>query len=89
LRYTSQDILLAALLELSCQQDFIQDVVCLGEREDDVELANIAVVLVHLFDIPMDDLEGDQLVVFRGAAGDEEERGISTIYYLCVYSSSQ
>jgi hypothetical protein len=54
------------------------------EVEDDVELADVAVVLVHLLDVAVDDFERDQLIVGRVAAGDEEERGISAIYNLGV-----
>lgn len=79
LTYAPEDILLAAFLHLSRQQEFVQNEVCLLEIEDDVELANIAVVLVHLFHVAMDGLEGDQFVVGRSASGDEEEGGIATV----------
>lgn len=55
------------------------------EVEDDVELAHVAVVLVHLLDVAVDNLEGDQLIVGGVAAGDEEERGVSAIYDLGVW----
>ena len=55
------------------------------EVEDDVELADVAVILVHLLDVAVDDFERDQLIVGRVAAGDEEERGISAIYDLGVW----
>ena len=79
LRDAAQNILFAALLQFSCQQELVQNVIGLGEGEDDVELADVAVVLVHLFDVSVDDLERDQFVVVRGAAGDEEQRGISAV----------
>ena len=79
LRDAAQNVLFAALLQLSCQQELVQNVIGFGEREDDVELADVAVVLVHLFDVSVDDLEGDQFVVVRGAAGDEEQRGVSAV----------
>lgn len=59
LRDAPQDVLFAALLELSRQQEFVQYVVCLGKGEDDVELADVAVVLVHLFDVAVDYFERD------------------------------
>lgn len=74
-----EHILLAALLHLAGDQQFIKDEVCLLEVEDDVQLADIAVVFIHLFDITVDDLEGDQLVVGVVRGGDEEERGIATV----------
>jgi uncharacterized membrane protein len=76
---TPQDVLLAALLHLARQQQFIQDEVRLLEIENDIQLAYVAVVLVHLLDISVHDLKGDQLVIGRGASGDEEERGISAV----------
>lgn len=85
LRYATQDVLLAAFLQFSSQKQFVQDIVGLREREDDVQFADIAVILVHLLDVSVDDFESDQLVVFGRASGNEEEGGISTIYYLGVY----
>lgn len=76
---TPQDILFAALLQLAGQQQLVENVVGLGEGEDDIKLADVAVVLVHLLDVAVDDLEGDQLVVVRGAAGDEEERSVAAV----------
>lgn len=81
----AKNILFTRFLQLAGEEDFVEDIVCLGEREDDVELANVAVVLVHLFDISVDNFEGDQLVIFGGASGDEEERCISAIDNLCIY----
>ena len=59
LGYAAQHILLAAFLELSRQQELVEDVVGLGEGEYDVELADVAVVLVHLLDVSVDDFEAD------------------------------
>ena len=61
------------------------NVVRLGERENDVELADVAVVLVHLLDVAVDDLERDQLVVVGGAPGNKEERSIATVDDLGIY----
>lgn len=60
------------------------------EVENDVELADVAVVLVHLFDVSMNGLEGDQLVVGRATSGDEEEGGITTVNNLgvCIRNKS-
>lgn len=84
LTYAPQNILLAAFLHLSRQQEFVQNKICLLEVEDDIELADVAVVLVHLFDVSVNGLEGDQLVVGRAASGDEEEGGITTVDNLGV-----
>ena len=75
----SKHILLAALLHFSSDQQLVEDKVGLLEVEDDVQLADVAVVLVHLLNVAVDDFERDQLIVGRVAAGDEEERGISAI----------
>jgi hypothetical protein len=84
LAYTPQHVLLAALLHFAGQQELIEDEVSLLEVEDDVELAHVAVVLVHLLDVAMDDFERDQLIVGGVAAGDEEERGVSAVDNLGV-----
>ena len=85
---TPQNVLFAAFLQLSCQQELVEYVIGFSEGEDDVELADVAVVLVHLFDISVDDFEGDQFVVLGGAAGDEEEGRISAIDNFRVFKSS-
>jgi hypothetical protein len=72
-------------LHLPSKKELVKYEVCFLEVEDDVEFADVAIILVHLLDVPMDDLEGDQLVVLRGAASYEEERCISTIDNLAVW----
>jgi hypothetical protein len=79
LPYAPQHILLAALLELAGKQELVEDEVGLLEVEDDVQLAHVAVVLVHLLDITVDNLEGYEFVVDGVAAGDEEEGGIAAV----------
>jgi hypothetical protein len=79
LAYASQHILLAALLHFASKEQLIQDEVCLLEVEDDVKFADIAIVLVHLLNVSMDDLEGDQFIICRIASGDEKQRSIATI----------
>ena len=74
-----EHVLFAALLHFSGDQQLVEDEVGLLEVEDDVQLADVAVVLVHLLDIAVDDFEGDQLVVGVVGSGDEEERGIATV----------
>lgn len=59
------------------------------EIEDDVQLAHVPVVLVHLLDVAVHDLEGDQFVIGRGAAGDEEERCVAAIDDFRVWQSSR
>jgi len=79
LSYTSQYVLLAALLHLTSQQKLVEDEVCLLEVEDDVELAHVAVVLVHLLDVAVDDFERNQLIIGGVASGDEEERSVAAV----------
>jgi hypothetical protein len=84
----SEHILLAALLHLSGDQQLVKDEVGLLEIEDDIQLANVAVVFVHLLDIAVDDLEGDQLVVGVVGSGNEEERGIAAVHDFGVCGGS-
>ena len=84
LSYTPQYVFLAALLHLSGKQELVENEVSLLEVEDDVELADVAVVLVHLLDIAMDDFERNQLIVGGVASGDEEERGVAAVDDLCI-----
>lgn len=86
---TPQYVLLTALLHLSRQQELIQDKVCLLEVEDDVEFTHVAVVLVHLLHVSMNDLQTDQFVVGRFAPGDEEQRGITTVDDLGIYRAKE
>lgn len=79
-----KNVLLAALLHFAGDQQLIQNKVGLLEVEDDVQLADVAVVLVHLLDIAVDDLERDQLIVGVVGSGDEEERGIAAVDDFCV-----
>lgn len=76
---TSQNILLAAFLHFTSQKEFVQDEVCLLKIEDDVQLAHIAIIFVHLFHVSVNDLQGNQLVIGRSAAGDEEQRSIAAV----------
>jgi hypothetical protein len=59
LPYASQNILLAALLKLASEQYLVEDVIGLGKGEYYVEFAYVAIVFIHLFDISMNDLEGN------------------------------
>ena len=77
---TPQHVLFTTLLQLARQQQFVENVIRLGEGEDDIELANVAVVLIHLLNVAVDDLERDQLIVFGGGAGDEEERSVTAVH---------
>lgn len=80
-----QYVFLATLLHFSGQQQLVKYEVGLLEIEYDVQLAHVAIVFVHLFYISMNDLESDELVVCRGAAGDEEERSISPIDHFGIW----
>ena len=55
------------------------------EIEDDIELAHVAVVFVHLLDVAVNNLEGDELVVGRVGGSNEEEGGVAAVDYFCVY----
>lgn len=85
LSYTTQYVLLAALLHLAGKKELVQNEVSLLEVEDDVKLADVAVVLVHLLDIAMNDFERNQLIVSGVASGDEEERGVAAVDDLCIW----
>lgn len=52
---TPQHILLTTLLHFPRKQQLIKDKIRLLEIEDDVQLAHIAVVFVHLLDEAVDD----------------------------------
>ena len=47
--------------------------------EDDVELADVAVIFVHLLDVAVHDFKSDKLVVGGGAPNYEEERGVAAV----------
>lgn len=55
------------------------------EVENNVQLADVTVILVHLLDVTMHDFEGDQLVVGRSASGDEKEGSITAVNNLAVW----
>jgi len=81
---TPQHVLLAALLHLSREQQLIEYKIRLLEVEDEIQLAHVAVVLVHLLDVAVHNLQRDQLVVRAVAAGNEEEGGVAPVDYLGV-----
>jgi hypothetical protein len=56
------------------------------EVEDDVELADIAIIFVHLFNVAVHNFERYKLIVGRVAPGDEEERSIAAIDNFAVCS---
>lgn len=87
--YHTQHIFLAALLHLAGDEQLVEDEVGLLEVEDYVELADVAVILVHLLYVAVDDFEGDELVVRRIDGGDEEERGIAAVDDLGVWRRRQ
>jgi hypothetical protein len=74
-----QHILLGALLHLAGDEQLVEDEVGFLEVEDDVEFADVAVVLVHLLDVAVDDFEGYELIVRRVGGGDEEEGGVAAV----------
>ena len=80
----TKHILLAAFLHFASQYELVEYKVCFLKVEDDIEFADIAVVFVHLFDVSMHNLEGNQLIVGGSAASDEEQRSISTVDHFGV-----
>lgn len=71
-------------MHLASEKQLVQNEVCLLEIEDDVQFTNVAVVFVHLLDVAMHNLEGDELVVVGSAPGDEEEGCVASVDYLCI-----
>ena len=58
-----EHILFTALLHLPGQEQLVEDEVCLLEVEDDVQLAHVAVIFIHLLHVAMYDLQCDELVI--------------------------
>ncbi len=58
-----QNILFAAFLHFTCQQQFIEYKVRLLEIENNVQFTDIPIVFVHLFDIAVYYLKGNEFVV--------------------------
>ena len=56
--------------------------------EDDVQLANVAIVLVHLLNVAMHNFEGYELIIGVVGGCDEEEGGVAAVNYLGVYKVS-
>ncbi|GMS79324.1 hypothetical protein PENTCL1PPCAC_1499 [Pristionchus entomophagus] len=79
-----QHLLLARLLHFSSQKELIEDEVGLLEVEDDVQLAHTSEVLVQQFDVAVDSLETDELVVALFNRTTEIERGVSLVHDLEV-----
>lgn len=75
----SENVLTATLLHFASQQQLIQDEVCLLEVEYDVELAHVAVVFVHLFNVSVNNLKGQEFIVGGICGCDEEEGGITAV----------
>jgi hypothetical protein len=63
LTYATQDVFLATLLHLSSKEQLIENEICLLEIEYDVQLADIAIILVHLLHKAVNNLECNQLIV--------------------------
>ena len=80
----SQHVLFAALLHLTGQQQLVEYEVGFLEVEDDIELADVAIVFVHLLHVAVNNFERDQLIVCRVGGGDEEQRGISAVHHFRV-----
>lgn len=70
---TSEDVLLAAFLHLTGEEELIEDEICLLKVENDVKFAHIAIIFVHLLDEAMHNLQSDELVISGVYPGDEEK----------------
>ena len=81
---TPQHILLTAFLHLACEEQLIKDEVRLLEVKYDVQLAHVAVVLVHLLYVAVHNLQRDELVVVRVDPCDEEKRRIAAVYNFTI-----
>lgn len=81
----SENVLLTAFLHLSSENELIEDEVCLLKIEDDIQLADVSIIFVHLLHVSVHDFESDQFVVDRSAASDEEEGSITAIDHFCLY----
>lgn len=55
----TQHILFTAFLHFASEEQLVEDEVCFLKVEDDVELANISVVLVHLLHVAVNDFQRD------------------------------
>ncbi|OMJ07669.1 hypothetical protein AYI69_g11372 [Smittium culicis] len=62
----SKDRPLAAFARFAAENEFVEDEVGLLEIEDEVELADVAEVLVESFDVPVDEFEHEQLIICYG-----------------------
>ena len=49
-----------------------------------VYLAHISIIFIHLLNVTMYDFEGNELVVRRSAASNEEEGGVTSVYNLRI-----
>ena len=81
---TLQQPPLTTLMHLTSNQQLIKDIICLLKIKYNVQLAHISIVLVHLFDVAVYDLQRDEFVVGAVDSRDEEEGSIAAVYYFCV-----
>ena len=72
-------------MHFASEYKLIEYEVSLLKVEDDVQLADIAIVFVHLFDVAMHNLKGNQFVVGGGAASNEEKRSVSAVDHFGVW----
>ena len=79
-----EDDLLGGLLDLTGEEDLVEDGVDLVEVEDEVELADVAEEGVEDLDEEVDRLEVGQLVIVGVDAGAEEEAGVPPVDDLVV-----
>ena len=84
LLHVVQDGSYACFLNLSRQDDLVQNDVDLWEVEDQVQLADRSEVLLHRFNVQVDRLHHGQLVVVHVAADREEQPSIPSVNYLHV-----
>lgn len=72
-------------MHFSGQEKFVENKICFLKVENDIQLAHVSIIFVHLLDVAVDDFEGDQFVVGGSTAGDEKEGCITAIDYFAVW----
>lgn len=84
-----QEILLTALLHLTSNQQLVEDEIRLLEIKDNIQLADVAVIFVHLLDVAVHDFQRDKLVISAIDTGHEEEGSVTAVDYFHVYGERE
>ena len=70
---------LAGFLQMTSNKQFVENVICLVEVEDDVQLTHISEVTIQHLHEQMNLFQNNQLIVVLVHACDEEERSIALV----------